>query len=88
MMGGFLRAPSQCQGIWGMKELDTKVNILTMARYVRSYGILLVEEKQSGNSWGFDTYTLRGKEPEDVHQVTLNTELVNVEPLFLGEMQG
>lgn len=42
-----------------MMELDTKVNSLTMARYVRSYGILLVEEKQSGNSWGFDTYTQR-----------------------------
>lgn len=44
-------APTQCQGIWGMMELDTKVNSLSMVRHVRLCGICLDEEKQSGNSW-------------------------------------
>lgn len=69
-------------------KLDTKVNSLTVARHVRLYDILLDEEKQSGNSWGFNTCALRGKQPENIHQRTINTELANNEQLFPGEMQG
>lgn len=65
------------------------VNNLTMASYVRLYDILRNQKKPFGNSWDFNIYTLRGKQPENIHSPNhMSTELANAEPLLLGEMRS
>ena len=75
-------------------ELDTEANSLTIATQVGLQNILLDEEKQSGNGWGFNIYAIREKYPNspmkvtNIHQVTMSSKLANAEFLFQGEMWG